>query len=216
MLRYRGVEYGGSHRRVARLGPARPPLVERIEADRREAELLGHPHLRGDGVFEPLLQVARVEGAHVPPFALRPPGAGPVVLAGPIARGDEHEGDLLPLGRRRGADAGRVIAIGLAARVSVGPELPPGRPAGDPRRRRVRLDRPVPTLALGVVTAGEIDPAEVAAGGMDELAQEHGQPAARLDTVRPVVDEPGLYGEAGAIRSFPHCEVLRGVAAAPK
>ena len=63
------LEDSGSHRRLARLGPAVPEAVKRPEAPRRNAQLASEPDARSNRVLQPLLEIARVECPHRPPVA---------------------------------------------------------------------------------------------------------------------------------------------------
>ena len=193
---YRGLEHRGRHLRIARFGPAPPASVERLETFDRHAGLLGKPDLRGDGLFQPLFQIAGVECSHVLPVAGRPLVLGPFALAGPIAGRDEDEGALRPLDRGDGREAGRMVVFGLAARILVGAELPAGFSLGDPRRRRTRLDPAVPSGALRVVVAWKVNLTKVVTGRMNQLAQKHRQQTAGVEiALRPTMDLPGLDGQ---------------------
>ena len=193
---YRGLEHRGRHLRIARFGPALPASVECLETFDRHAELLGKPDLGGDGLFQPLLQIAGVERPHPLPVAGAALATGPFALAGPIAGRDEDEGGLRPLGRGDGGEAGSVVVFGLAARVPVRAELPAGPSLGDPRRRRTRLGPAVPSGALRVVVAWKVNLTKVVTGRMNQLAQKHRQQTTSVEiALRPIMDLPGLDGQ---------------------
>ena len=158
--------------------------------------MFGEPDLRGDGLFQPLFQIAGVERPHVLPVAGRPLVLGPFRLAGPIARGDEEKGALHPLGRGDGREAGRVVAFGLGARILAGAELPAGFSIGNPRCRRTRLDPAVPAGALRVVVARKVNLMKIVAGGMNQLAQKHRQQTTGVEiALRPIMDLLSLDGQ---------------------
>ena len=173
-------------------------------------------------MLDPLLQIAGVEGAHISPRALGPFGGGPFIFAGPVVRRDEYERDPGSLFLRCGLSTFVIVFIGLGTRFFIDAEFPTGCAFRNLGRRRVGFDHPVPARALGVVVTREIDPPQFPTGGMDEFAQEDGQPAARVDiAVRPIPDVPGLDGEKGRrvgggapgpVRSFLHGGVPGDVA----
>src|SRR5688572_20523505 len=115
------------------------------------------PRLGRNGLLQPLLQVTRIERADTLPLCLCTAIFFPFCFARPASRSDEHENGFVTNCLFRVFRALCVIAVGLRFNVFGDAKLPSRLPLRDPRCSLSGDYEAIPTGALGIVVAREVD-----------------------------------------------------------
>ncbi len=146
---------------IACVRPALPCLFQRLIAANPQGELFSKPDLCRHRLLQPLLEITRIERPDGLPVAGLVLLFLPHRLSRPVARCHEDESAVCPLGEINRCKPCGVIAVRLFTWILVGTEFPIGSPFRNPWGSGTRFDETIRALALRIIIAREVDPAEL-------------------------------------------------------